>query len=139
MTFEEYIQKHQIGPSMNQRYYYERAELPIPEGLLYDWSYDGKVGDGWVSILEALTIQLKKLGWGGQVNQIKEKFGGLRFYADLSTLPMSNQDIAFALINQAENLSLKRCEDCGSEDHVSTRPLEGKSWIRTLCQQCRNT
>lgn len=140
MTFEEFVQKHQIGPSMNQRGLYRRTEIPPEQWPLYDGQYDGSVGDGWVPLLDELATKLYALGWDGRMNQIKEKFGGLRFYAVIDSLAVAgNESVAWDLIWEAEERSFQICEDCGSEESVTTQPLTGKSWIRTLCQVCRHT
>lgn len=140
MTFEEFVQKHQIGPSMNQRLQYTRAGIPMDEWKLYESHYDGKVGDGWVPLLDELATKLYALGWDGRMNQIKEKLGGLRFYAIMDSFKRKGtEDAAWNLIWQAEERSFQICEDCGSEESVTTQPLTGRSWIRTLCQVCRNT
>jgi len=57
--------------------------------------------------------------------QVKEKYGGLRFY-----MTAGNDEI-YNLISKAEELSCKTCEECGS-------PGEERSggWIRTLCSDC---
>jgi hypothetical protein len=39
-----------------------------------------EVGPGWSDIIARLVRDLRKLGWNGEVVQMKEKFGGLRFY-----------------------------------------------------------
>lgn len=57
--------------------------------------------------------------------QVKEKFGGLRFYMTCGT------DEIYDLISKAEALSCKTCEECGE-------PGEERSggWIHTLCNNC---
>ena len=59
------------------------------------------------------------------LTQVKEKFGGLRFYMTCGT------DEIFNLVGEAEELSYKTCEECG-------KPGEEKDtgWIRTLCDDC---
>ena len=59
-------------------------------------------------------------------SQVKEKFGGLRFYVD------GGDDTVHAYIDFAENLSYYICESCGSMDHVGTT----SGWIVTLCKSC---
>ena len=59
--------------------------------------------------------------------QIKEKFGGLRFYVDGATDEVDNY-IAFA-----EQLSNRICEECGAP---GTHRDNG--WIRTLCDKHAN-
>jgi hypothetical protein len=57
--------------------------------------------------------------------QVKEKFGGLRFYMT------SGSDEIYDLINKAEVLSRKTCEECGQPGEEGAG-----SWIRTLCESC---
>lgn len=54
--------------------------------------------------------------------QVKEKFGGLRFYVDNAS-PVHNQ-----LINFAEALSYRTCEACGAPGEAYAI-----GWVRTLC------
>lgn len=54
--------------------------------------------------------------------QVKEKFGGLRFYVDGATEKHWNY-IAFA-----ENMSYRVCEDCGAPGKLYT-----DGWHKTLC------
>jgi len=57
--------------------------------------------------------------------QVKEKFGGLRFYVD------NSDDYVNGIIQMAETQSLKTCERCGCPGH----PRRG-GWTRTLCDNC---
>lgn len=59
--------------------------------------------------------------------QVKEKFGGLRFYMT------SGDDEIYQAISEAETLSHYTCEECGN--HGKKRDL---AWIRTLCDNCYN-
>ena len=54
--------------------------------------------------------------------QVKEKFGGLRFYVNGGTEEHYNY------INFAESMSYHTCEVCGAPGHVYT-----DGWYRTLC------
>jgi hypothetical protein len=56
------------------------------------------------------------------INQVKEKFGGLRFYVS------GGDPIIWAYIRFAEYMASKTCEECGAP---GTRHNTG--WIRTLC------
>jgi len=60
-------------------------------------------------------------------SQVKEKFGGLRFYT------YGGNDRIYGMITMAESMSYKICEACG----VPGRPNKGGSWILTLCDPCR--
>lgn len=59
--------------------------------------------------------------------QVKEKFGGLRFYY------MGGDEYIRGLENMAESMSYRTCEVCGAPG-TST---EG-GWIRTLCEEHKN-
>jgi len=54
--------------------------------------------------------------------QVKEKFGGLRFYVQAAT------DKHYDYISFAESMSYRTCEECGS---VGKRYTDG--WHKTLC------
>lgn len=60
--------------------------------------------------------------------QVKEKFGGLRFYTNYY-----NEEIngAIALSNL---MSYKTCETCGITQNVT----QSKGWIVTLCKKCHS-
>ena len=62
-----------------------------------------------------------------KVAQVKEKFGGLRFYVDGAS---EAQDKA---INFTEAMSYCVCDQCGTTHDVTS---EG-GWITTFCQPCR--
>lgn len=61
-----------------------------------------------------------------QITQIKEKFGGLRFYIN------GGDDSIYAYIGFAESLSYKICESCGTTHNVG----QTKGWIYTCCKKC---
>lgn len=61
--------------------------------------------------------------------QVKEKFGGLRFYID------GGSDEIFTMIHMAEHLSYGICEQCGATKNVTQNET---GWISTLCPTCRN-
>ena len=56
------------------------------------------------------------------VSQIKEKFGGLRFYVD------NGNENVYAVANYAEALSYRICEVCGN-----TGKTYRTGWHKTLC------
>ena len=83
----------------------------------------GFVGPGWNNIIYDLNKKLEAEKPDYQIFQIKEKFGGLRFYTD--KLPYLGWDY----IKEAEKLSLKTCEECGRPGKIWSR----RGWVRTLC------
>lgn len=83
------------------------------------------VGSGWYFLIKELIEDLIKLGWDKQVCQVKEKFGGLRFYINGA----SNE--AHKRISEAENLSYETCETCGEKGELRTNI----GWHTTLCDK----
>jgi hypothetical protein len=83
------------------------------------------VDSGWYPLIKDLIEDLIKLGWDKQVCQVKEKFGGLRFYIN------SGSNEIFARITLAENKSHEICETCGEKGEMRT----DLGWYRTLCNK----
>jgi hypothetical protein len=96
-------------------------------------SYGGfACGEGWWSIIELLCSNIQHhIDWKNKqlevvpqvtVAQIKEKFGGLRFYYN------GGDDEIRGMVRIAEAWASRSCEECGAP---------GKSrqggWIKTLC------
>lgn len=103
-------------------------------------------GDGWYNIIDSLCACIQnecnhKIKTLKRENpeadeeeiedlqtravQVKEKFGGLRFYIG------SGSPEIYGMIRMAEAMSFRTCEDCGNPGQ--TRP---GGWIRTLCDLC---
>lgn len=91
-------------------------------------------GYGWYGLILPIYMKITKYNKNKpeneqiHIDQIKEKFGGLRFY--ISNAPREFYD----MIDEAEELSYKVCELCGSPIDVTT---EGRSWVTTQCKKCR--
>ena len=85
-------------------------------------------GDGWFGLLYDLCIEIEKSGVPKDfiVSQIKEKFGGLRFYVS----SCSNE--VFDLIDKAEQDSYTICERCGKDGKLR----DNMGWMMTLCDEC---
>jgi hypothetical protein len=83
------------------------------------------VGEGWFDIIKDLITDLIELGWDRKVLQVKEKFGGLRFYIPLETDEMSER------ILEAEDKSYHTCEVTGKEGKIRL----DLGWYRTLCDE----
>jgi hypothetical protein len=88
------------------------------------------VGVGWHGIIDDLVKELEKLGWDGTVAQVKEKFGGLRFY--IGGIPKKTSKKIFRAIDEAERKSVLTCEYCGKPGKLRTE----RFWILTLCNEC---
>jgi hypothetical protein len=83
------------------------------------------VREGWFQLIKDLIVDLIALGWDKQVCQVKEKFGGLRFYINDGT------DEIFDRINKAEDESYKTCEITGTPGKLRT----DIKWYRTLSDE----
>jgi hypothetical protein len=86
-------------------------------------------GRGWFKIINELCIKFSKFGTEVVASQVKEKFGGLRFY--IGGVPREHSDEIYKAIDEAEIESLKTCEYCGAPGRQT-----GKGWIKTTCVQC---
>lgn len=100
--------------------------------------------DGWLPIVDELDRALAALDPDYSVGQVKEKFGGLRYYISRFTPEMGDRwdvrQTAAELIRAAEERSFGVCEKCGTTEGVTTegvRPQDKWSWIKTLCKTCR--
>lgn len=109
------------------------------------FSYVGfECSDGWFDIIDTLCTHIQQhmhhhrakkhmtpeeFDEKVQVRaaQVKEKFGGLRFYVD------NSDEYVRGLISMAEAFSYKTCEVCGQPG----RSRRG-GWIKTLCDGCCN-
>jgi hypothetical protein len=124
-----------------------KMEEKYPE--MFSGKYGGfAVGEGWYPILEALCGQIDSYTkWKNNtreallkdnphnhkipdaieqvvVEQIKEKFGGLRFYYQ------GGDEHIHGMVRMAEAWAGHACEECGA---AGKRRSGG--WIRTLCDQ----
>jgi hypothetical protein len=106
------------------------------------------VGAGWWPVIESLCNQiqghikninerrdrlLENNPWKHKipetvpqvyVAQIKEKFGGLRFYYD------GGDDVIDGMVRMAESWAACSCEKCGKPGEIRSG-----GWIRTLCDE----
>jgi len=82
------------------------------------------IGPGWYGLVKKLIEELIEDGWDKQICQVKEKFGGLRFYTN------GGGENHYSIISKYENLSVKICEKCGEPGES-----RGGGWIVTLCDK----
>ncbi len=124
-----------------------KMESKFPE--MYDGKYGGFCIDaGWWPIIEALSSQIDSYTkWRNntraalkkdnpynhkvpkavpqvKVMQIKEKFGGLRFYYE------GGDDTVDGMVRMAESWAANTCEECGSPG-----TSRNTGWIKTLCDK----
>ncbi len=114
----------------------KRMEEKYP--LMYGGKYGGfGVNPGWWPIIESLSANIQShIDWWNKnrearpvveqvvVQQIKEKFGGLRFYYQ------GGDDTIRGMVRMAESWAARTCEECG-------KPGQSRSggWIKTLCDE----
>jgi len=112
------------------------------------WGFE--VGDGWYQILDSLCANIQHhidwshknhewaLKWNAEhpdkqrpvrdpvpqviAVQVKEKFGGLRFYYD------GGDDQIHGMVQMAESWAIHTCEECGAPGYTRYG-----GWHRTLC------
>jgi hypothetical protein len=110
-----------------------KMETTYPK--MFAGKYGGfAVGAGWYPILETLCANIQShIDWQVkqgkeiaqvEVDQIKEKFGGLRFYYS------GGDDEISGMVRMAEAWADIACEECGA---AGKRRSGG--WIRTLCDR----
>jgi len=98
-------------------------ESVIPEGYTREQAKDS-VGNGWRNCVDILFDAKPE---ETVVAQVKEKFGGLRFYVYNSTREYS------ALIRLIEGICSYLCEDCGKLGETSRI----RGWIKNTCPSCK--
>jgi hypothetical protein len=97
--------------------------------------------DGWFDLIDTLCGKIQShIDWRSKTvqdaeqlddlqvvaQQIKEKFGGLRFYVT------GGDDTTDAFISFAETMSVKICETCGQPG----KQQGDRGWIHTACDPC---
>jgi Mor family transcriptional regulator len=96
---------------------------------IFSGKYGGiAVGNGWFDLLNQACLLIQShLDWKKDIpqvvaEQVKEKFGGLRFYVS------GGDDYTEGIIAMAEQMSGLTCEECGAPGESG-----GNGWISTLC------
>jgi len=104
-----------------------RILVRIPER----WGRRLDVGPGWYLLIVELDQALAQVDAGYALLQVKEKFGGLRYYTQESDdLTVEGRERCAALIDEAERRSASTCETCGGSGSLHTN---ARRWFRTLC------
>jgi len=108
-----------------------RYKSPIISCLYFGF----ECGNGWYWLIDNLcnTIQ-SYIDNNKHLNipqvtatQVKEKFGGLRFYIDGGDKHIQG------MISLAESMSYNICENCGTTENVT----QTKGWVYTRCENCK--
>ena len=122
-----------MSPELTKQLYdkfpdlFKEKDLP-PEQSNMCWGFE--CSDGWYNIIFTLCslIQIHQKSQNPDykpvvVQQVKEKFGTLRFYYT------GGDDIIFGMVAYAEAISGMTCEVCGDRGTTDWK----RSWVRTVC------
>jgi hypothetical protein len=104
--------------------------IDVREGLM---CFGFEHGSGWSGLVRKLCRDIQAVLDADpslkplfRAVQVKEKYGGLRFYVFGSTEAIE------AMIDTAEDESYRTCEECGAVG----RTLDRGGWYKTLCPVC---
>ena len=102
----------------------------IVDRIPASWGKYVSVGPGWYDIIIELDKNLAALDPAYTIQQVKEKFGGLRYYCEPSeNLSGTGLDIFGDLVRQAESLSQITCDVCGGPGKL----VNIRGWYSTRC------
>lgn len=131
-------------PDLYKDHKLTEQESPMAFGIECD--------DGWFDIIWILSQSIQnRLDWTNRLFpelqlsiravQVKEKWGGLRYYTDISYRDSPTEeemrqinrliDTVSGMVVFAESLSHSICERCGGKGSLNKGP-----WYKTLCSQC---
>lgn len=107
-------------------------ELPVDLRSRFrdGWSYEA-IGRGWLPIIEELDRKLALKHPNYVIDQIKEKFGGLRYYVT------GVDDNGYDLVDEAEAKSQQVCEVCGAPGEIRVIKFTPNSggWLKCMCNK----
>lgn len=91
---------------------------------------------GWKDLIIEACDYCLSLNIPSQIVQIKEKFGGMRFYVEFEGDPLRTTDI-HAPIYEIQERSFQVCEECGKTGYNITVswPSGHPNMSRTLCEE----
>lgn len=111
------------------------------EGMIYPEPYGLECHDGWKEIIRNTDEKLRFIDPNYKIDQIKEKFGGLRYYYTHSDDTKNWGDLVVQImddiVRSAEHQASYTCELCGANkpsDEVKIRVH--KYWYFGYCKTC---
>jgi len=142
LTFAAWVRKWRLGPGMNDQHPdildmlsdFEHVAPDVgtevralhAEGLYS--GFDGRVGQGWIPLLDRMVADLVALGWDRDLQQVKSKFWTLRVHVGRSTKAMD------ARIRAAQKEALRTCCECGCK--VTARRRVADVSVPGYCVSC---
>jgi hypothetical protein len=105
---------------------FEKLEQKYPNN--FSSCFDFSPPEGWYDLVEKLVDQVIALDPEIKIDQVKEKFGGLRFY-----VAYASDDVHF-LIETAEDASERTCQVCGKDG----RMVSVYGYYAALCEEHEN-
>jgi len=95
-----------------------------------------QIREGWFDLVRKLDADIAKIYPDYVVDQVKEKFGGLRYYIGILPDNTSDKDFTdiYKLISVAEIKSNKICDVCGEDG----KSVSLKGWYVTRCEKHAN-
>lgn len=87
--------------------------------------------EGWAQLIDECDRRLRELDPNYSIQQIKEKLGGLRYYASATSAEVDG-DAWYSILDEAERKAATTCEMCGEPGKLSTTGY----WLKTVCPEC---
>jgi hypothetical protein len=115
------------------KYWFFKPDYSLQNNLM---AFGFENDEGWYPLIDELCSKLEKLidekypdlkegEYPFQVEQVKEKYGGLRFYVS------GAYEEIFDLIDEYEKKSYEICETCGEAGELK----EVHGWYKTVCNK----
>lgn len=102
--------------------------------LIFTENFYFECDNGWYNILDSVCYKIQSYIDDHapkvpqiEATQVKEKFGGLRFYFG------GGDDFIYELIHEAERKSTSVCETCGEPGSI----INKRNWLVCRCTACK--
>ena len=111
---------------------YSDEKMPFP-------MFGLEMGEGWKPIAMKVVNAILEYNDNSPedsiiyIDQVKEKFAGLRIYVTYDNVPQDVVDNIENLIREAEIEASETCEECGSKENIGMR-ING--WYTVMCEDC---
>ena len=129
----------ELGKKLADEFVFMRVERTYGADDFIDnlfYAFGCECGDGWYQLIHDLCSEIQSIinKYGGDsmvyVQQVKEKYAGLRFYFASKGGEEFHAEVS-DVINKYEELSYETCEVCGAKGEV-----RGGGWLQCRCDNC---